>query len=136
MLNEKNVVHVAVGVILNQEKKILIALRPTDTHQGGLWEFPGGKVEGEETVQEALQRELMEELGLEVLACRPLLEIYHDYSDKSVFLDVWWVDKFLGEPEGKEQQPIRWVDAADLGDYKFPQANIDIVRAVQSALLS
>ena len=101
-------VHVAVGVIVDQHNNILIALRPEDSHQGGLWEFPGGKVEQGEAVETALSRELYEELGLESISCRPLIEIRHDYTDKSVLLDVWWVDQFSGEAEGKEGQPIKW----------------------------
>lgn len=127
-------VHVAVGVIVNGERHILIALRPARSHQGGLWEFPGGKVEAGETVQTALQRELLEELGLTVDACRPLLEVCHDYGDKSVLLDVWWVEAFSGEPEGREGQPLRWVSAEALAGYDFPAANQPIVSAVVAAL--
>lgn len=126
--------HVAVGVILDHQQQILIALRPHDTHQGGLWEFPGGKVEAGEVVQQALNRELFEELGLTVRVCSPLIEIRHQYSDKAVFLDVWWVERFSGEPSGKEGQPIKWVSADDLSNYPFPEANQEIIVAVQNAL--
>ncbi len=128
-------VHVAVGVILDGQQNILIALRSEDSHQGGLWEFPGGKVESGESVETALSRELNEELGLESISCRPLIEIRHDYSDKSVLLDVWWVDGFSGQAEGKEGQPIEWVSAAALLDYSFPEANQPIIAAVQQSLL-
>jgi 8-oxo-dGTP diphosphatase len=127
-------VHVAVGVILDAHQHILIALRSTDSHQGGLWEFPGGKVEATENVEQALQRELFEELGLTVKHCRPCVEVQHDYADKSVLLNVWWVDQFSGQPEGREGQPIRWVAAKDLLDYEFPAANKAIISAVIAAL--
>ncbi len=128
-------VHVAVGVIVNSLGDILIARRASDAHQGGLWEFPGGKVEAGEGVREALARELHEELGIliELDSCRSLIEISHDYSDKVVLLDVWRVTQFRGEPEGREGQPLRWVSPQSLSDYAFPAANTAIVEAIQCA---
>lgn len=126
--------HVAVGVILDPQQQILIALRPQGAHQGGLWEFPGGKVEAGEMVQQTLNRELFEELGLTVDVCSPLIKIDHQYSEKAVLLDVWWVEQFCGEPFGKEGQPIKWVSAEDLSKYSFPDANRQIIVAVQDAL--
>ena len=82
-------IHVAAGVILNSEGQILLALRPKDKHKGGLWEFPGGKVEAGESVQQALARELLEEVSLTVVEAAPFLIIDHDYGDKQVTLDVW-----------------------------------------------
>jgi 8-oxo-dGTP diphosphatase len=129
-------VHVAVGVVLDKDQRILIARRAEHTHQGGLWEFPGGKVEPTETVQFALCRELKEELGIEsdLSSLRSLIEINHHYIDKSVLLDVWWVDSFSGTPQGLEGQPICWVKAAELRDYNFPEANQLIIKAVQKVL--
>lgn len=124
-------IHVAVGVIKNSQGQILIAKRADDAHQGGLWEFPGGKVEVGETLQQALVRELNEELAIEVTSCKPLIQIRHDYPDKSVLLDVCIVDDFVGEALGNEGQPIRWVESADLQRYEFPAANRVIVRAIQ-----
>lgn len=123
-------VHVAVAVITDGNGQILIARRPENVHQGGLWEFPGGKVEPGERLEQALQRELHEELGIELKACQPLLEIHHDYADKQVFLDVWRVTAFSGEAYGREQQPIRWVAAEALADYDFPAANQPILKAL------
>lgn len=125
-------VHVAVGVIFNSQGQILIARRHDDAHQGGLWEFPGGKVESDETVCDALARELHEELGINIQAssCKPLIEIRHDYSDKVVLLDVWTVFEFDGEASGKEGQPLRWVERSQLSDYDFPAANIAIIDAI------
>ena len=132
---QKIIIHVAVGVIVDANKRILISLRPDHVHQGGLWEFPGGKLETGESLQQALIRELSEELGLIATKIRPLIEIHHDYSDKSVLLDVCWVDQFEGLPEGKEGQAIRWVTAAELLQYAFPEANQPIIQAIQAALL-
>ena len=93
-------VHVAAAVIRGADGRVLIAKRPQDKHQGGLWEFPGGKVEEGEAVERALARELEEELGIRVEAARPLIQVQHDYPDKQVLLDVWEVSSFTGEPHG------------------------------------
>lgn len=128
------VVHVAVGVVVNHDQRILITRRAEGAHQGGLWEFPGGKVERGETVSHALARELEEELGIEVGPTEPLLEVQHDYGDKSVLLDVHLVRQFRGTAIGLEGQPLRWVHAHQLPDYAFPAANVPIVDAVAQLL--
>ena len=123
-------IHVAAGVILDSAGKVLLALRPQHKHKGGLWEFPGGKVEAGETVQHALARELREEINLVVEAAEPFLLIEHDYGDKQVTLDVWLVQRFSGEPHGSEGQQIAWVSLADLPRHQFPEANAGIVAAL------
>ncbi|TCK02984.1 Nudix family hydrolase [Marinobacterium mangrovicola] len=128
---EKRLIHVAAAVITDAADQILIAKRSSDKHQGGLWEFPGGKVEPGEPVQAALARELDEELGIQVKTARPLIRISHHYPDKSVLLDVWQVDGFAGKAHGREGQPVRWVSPAQLNDYEFPAANRPIVSAAQ-----
>jgi len=128
--------HVAVGVILDPAGNILISRRSADSHQGGLWEFPGGKVEAGESLPEALARELREELGIEIGRTSPLLEVRHDYSDKSVLLDVHVVWDFAGRAQGLERQPLAWVPPEDLGCYAFPAANEPIVTAVRDLLQS
>lgn len=125
-------VHVAVGVIVNSRGEVLLGLRHNKQHQGGLWEFPGGKVEADETVQQALARELLEEVHLQVSAANPLLKIHHNYGDKQVLLDVWTVEEFKGEAQGREGQPLRWVAITDLNQYQFPEANAPIVLAIQN----
>lgn len=130
-LHPPSIVHVAVGVIHNGSGEILIARRHGHLHQGGLWEFPGGKVEPGEPVEQALRRELREELAIAVEQASPLIKIAHDYGDKRVLLDVWRVDAFSGQPRGAESQPIRWVAQADLPNWKFPAANKPIVAAAR-----
>ncbi|MCW8853694.1 MAG: NUDIX domain-containing protein, partial [Gammaproteobacteria bacterium] len=98
----KKYVHVAVALIVNKNNEVLIALRPEHVHQGGLWEFPGGKVEANESVYDALLRESKEELNVYIEHAEPYLQIRHDYTDKSVLLDVWKVKQFSGEPHGVE----------------------------------
>ena len=127
-------VHVAVGVILDAERNVLIARRALHTHQGGLWEFPGGKVEIGESPLDALTRELREELGIVVGRTSALLEVRHDYGDKSVLLDVHVVWEFSGEARALEGQPMAWVAPTELGGYSFPAANMPIVAAIARLL--
>ncbi len=124
-------VHVAVGVINDEQGRILISKRPQHVHQGGLWEFPGGKVEAGEIIQHALVRELHEELGLSHPVCEPLISISHQYEDKHVLLDVWKVTHFQGLAHGREGQDVRWVDQCQLTQYTFPAANLPIIKALQ-----
>jgi len=123
-------VHVAVGVIEDPQGRILIARRPDHVHQGGMWEFPGGKVDEGEDVITALRRELREEIGIDVKTTSPLLTITHDYGDKQVLLDVHRVTSFQGEPHGLEGQPVRWVNRDEIRKYTFPEANRGIINAV------
>ncbi len=124
-------IHVAAAVIYNATKEhILLAKRPDDKHQGGKWEFPGGKVEQQESVQEALARELAEEIGIQVTQAEPLIQIHYDYSDKAVLLDIWQVTAFTGRPQGVEGQEIKWVSKTTLNDYQFPAANLPILQAI------
>jgi 8-oxo-dGTP diphosphatase len=120
-------VRVAVAVIVGGDGEILITRRHAHAHQGGLWEFPGGKFEADESIGEALQRELREEIGIRVRAHEPLLIIEHDYGDKHVVLDVHRVTGFEGEPAALEGQGMRWVRVDELSNYSFPAANARIV---------
>lgn len=126
-----DLVHVAVGVIEGADGRILIAQRPKQSHQGGLWEFPGGKLAVGENVHQALVRELREELAIETLASEPLIQIQHDYGDKKVLLDVRRVTRFTGEARGAEGQPLKWVEISQLKNYAFPAANRPIITALR-----
>ena len=88
---------VAVGVVKNAKGEILISLRDESLHQGGLWEFPGGKIESGETAEQALTRELNEELAITVIAATPLITIRHQYPDLAVQLNVFLVEHFSGD---------------------------------------
>lgn len=121
------VVRVAVGIIRDSAGAVLIARRPDRAHQGGLWEFPGGKMEGSETAEAALRRELREELGIDVQSAEPWLQVRHAYTDKTVLLDVWLVTAYRGEPHGREGQPLLWVRPTDMETLAFPAADAPIV---------
>jgi len=124
------VVHVAVGVIVRQQQ-IFLTKRHAHVHQGGKWEFPGGKLESDETIAQALFRELKEEVAIEVLSCQPLLKIEHDYGDKKVLLDVFVVDNFSGEPSAQEGQQDNWFSFEQLKALDFPEANVAIITALE-----
>jgi len=125
------VVQVAVAIILNQDHEVLIALRPNTAHQGGLWEFPGGKLETGESIEDALKRELLEELDISLLESQLFKTIQYQYPDKAVILNIHIVSSFSGEPKGVEGQPIQWKSIDQLKVENFPAANRCIVHALQ-----
>ena len=120
-------VTVAVGILIDDAGRVLVTRRAPDAHQGGLWEFPGGKVEADETLLEALTRELREELGVSVEAAEALMALEHDYGDKQVRLDVHRVTRWSGEPRGLEGQPLAWQRSEQLRKWTFPAANRSIL---------
>ncbi len=129
-IDNKEWLHVVAAVILNEsEDSVLLACRPKNKHQGGKWEFPGGKVEPAEAVPVALQRELDEELGIDAALeqMSSYIEIRHCYPDKNIFLDVWLVKAFSGTPYGREGQEVRWFAKQELADLDFPAANAPIL---------
>lgn len=122
---------VAVAVIIDDQQRVCISQRADHVHQGGLWEFPGGKVEAGESASEALRREIHEELGLAILNQRPLITIRHHYPDKSVCLHVFLVKSYEGIATGRENQPVEWVPVDQLHKFPFPEANSPIIKTVQ-----
>jgi 8-oxo-dGTP diphosphatase len=124
---------VVAGVIRDQRDRVLIAKRPDHIHQGGLWEFPGGKIEAGETQRQALEREIKEELDLDLApdGLCPLIAIAHDYPDRRVRLYVWTATEFRGEARGMLGQEIQWVMAEELPSFAFPAANRPIVAAAR-----
>ncbi len=123
----KKSIHVAVGIVINNHNEVLIAKRPSNSHQGGLWEFPGGKVEAGEGVYDALVREFQEEVNIKILSSESFMEIHHDYGDKQVFLDVLLCKEYSGEAIGLEGQKVAWVMLSNLHEFQFPVANQAII---------
>ena len=121
----------AAGVLGNTRGEILVARRFDHAHQGGLWEFPGGKLESGEQVRAGLARELAEELGISVDSARPLIRVHHDYPDRSVLLDVWWVTGWHGRIHGREGQRLRWLTADALVGLPMPAADGPVVAALR-----
>ncbi len=123
--------HVVAAVVRDPEGRCLIAQRPRPKDHGGKWEFPGGKLEVGEMPVEALARELWEELGIQLQVAKPLIQVPYRYRQRAVWLDVWEVERFSGEPHGREGQPVRWVAPARLQAYAFPAANLPVLTALR-----
>jgi 8-oxo-dGTP diphosphatase len=123
---------VAIGIIFDQHRQVLITRRSLAATHPGYWEFPGGKLETGETAEAALHREILEEVGLRVLKRQFLGEISHNYDHHVVTLVVFLVEAFEGEPICSAQQiELRWVPLDKLGDFNFPEANDKIVAMIQ-----
>ncbi|MGH8610474.1 MAG: Nudix family hydrolase [Gammaproteobacteria bacterium] len=119
------------GVIVNERGEALVSKRKATAVHGGLWEFPGGKVESGELVTQALERELFEELGITIVSYRPFLQVQHVYQDREVFLDCWRVEQWRGIAHGREGQAIAWSRTADLDENTFPEATKPIITALR-----
>jgi len=128
-------IHVAAGAIQDSLGRILITKRHDHVHQGGLWEFPGGKLEPGETPEQGLARELFEELGIRVRTCRRLIRVHHDYGDRHVLLDVHRVSAYAGKPRGREGQPLAWVHPGDMDPRSFPAADRPIITSLRLPVL-
>lgn len=122
---------VAIGIVKNRQGKVLISLRHAFLHQGGLWEFPGGKIGVSETAEFALARELKEELNITVTASSPLIVVRHQYPELAVELRVFVVDQYTGVAGSREGQSIKWVTVDELDCYSFPAANQPIIAALR-----
>jgi len=114
---------IAVGLVFDDEGRLLIQRRPEDGLLGGLWEFPGGKQEDGESRRAACRRELREEVGIEVDVVDHFYTLSHAYSHFKITLHAFRCQIRAGEPQSNEGQPIRWVAVEALDDYAFPRAN-------------
>lgn len=121
---------IGVGVISNNQGQILIDRRLPVGLMAGLWEFPGGKVEINESVEACIERELREELGIDVMVGEHLITIDHQYSGFSLTLIVHHCRILKGEPQPLECAEVRWVSLSEIGDFKFPEANYQIIKAL------
>ncbi|TNE74630.1 A/G-specific adenine glycosylase [bacterium] len=119
--------HIGIGVIANHEGKILIAKRPDDKMLGGLWEFPGGKQEIGETIEETIIREFDEEIGVHIELHYPYPIIKHAYSHFKISLHSWKGILISGVPQAKESSEIKWIWPDELANYAFPKANRKLI---------
>ncbi|AXF77240.1 8-oxo-dGTP diphosphatase MutT [Erwinia tracheiphila] len=118
---------VAVGIIRDKQQNIFLAKRSAELHMGNMWEFPGGKIEPDETAEQALRRELLEETGIEVVNAVAWDTSEHSDAQLRVTLHFFIVEEWRGEPWGREGQPQRWVAQRELVANEFPPANIPVV---------
>ncbi|MDA0705507.1 MAG: 8-oxo-dGTP diphosphatase MutT [Proteobacteria bacterium] len=123
--------HVAAGILRNEAGQVLITERLCDGPYNGLWEFPGGKIRTGESPDDALRRELNEELGVDAITVAPFMNLSHTYPDRSVELEFFLVDEWRGEPSGLDGQRIRWVPVAELDIAELLPADGPIVIALQ-----
>ena len=123
---------IGVAVIWNDQGQILIDRRKQDGLLGGLWEFPGGKLEPGETVEACIHREIREELGIEIEVCESLITVDHTYSHFRVSLHVYHCRHLEGAPQPLACDEVRWVTLDQLEQFPFPKANVKIIAALKS----
>lgn len=126
MHGNEQIIDVAVAVIIRNQQ-VLLTYRSKQQDCGECWEFPGGKFEQGESLQQALRRECAEELGIQIELSQPWLSVQHAYAKYTVRLHICLVERFDGEPHGLEDQAMRWVPFDDLHRHQFPAANKVIV---------
>lgn len=117
----------AIGIILNEDKKILISKRPPQKKFANLWEFPGGKIEHHESAKEALIRELKEEIGIIPTNTEKFMSFQYDYPNYSVLLEIFLVYDFEGQESALENQSLAWVHHNELKNFTFLAANHEII---------
>lgn len=122
---------IGVAAIWNDQQQILIDRRRQDGLLGGLWEFPGGKLEPGETVEDCIKREILEELGIQIEVGEHLITIDHAYTHFNVTLIVHCCRHISGEPQPIECDEVRWVTLNELDQYPFPKANVEIINALR-----
>ena len=127
---------IGVAVIRDDRDLILIDRRLAKGLLGGFWEFPGGKIEGNETVQECIKREILEEIGIEIAVDSHLITSDHTYSHFRGNLQVYNCRYLSGEARAIECEEIRWVTIQELDNYTFPAANQEIIRALKDMVNS
>ena len=109
----------------------MITRRPAGRHLAGFWEFPGGKQESNESLEGCLEREIKEELGIEIKAESRFLSVQYEYETKRITLHVFQCTDLKGQPEALEGQETRWVLPKDLSLYDFPPPDFEIIGALQ-----
>ncbi|WP_245555450.1 A/G-specific adenine glycosylase [Baaleninema simplex] len=125
--------HIGVAVIVREDGKILIDRRPPKGLLGGMWEFPGGKIEPDESVTDCIRREIKEELDIDIEVGEHIITVEHAYTHFKVSLNVYRCRHLSGDPKPLECDEIRWVTLDELDEYPFPKANVKIIEALRQA---
>jgi 8-oxo-dGTP diphosphatase len=120
-------------LLQDPQGRLLLNQRPPGRPMAGDWECPGGKCEPGEQAWDALRRELDEELGIEVQAGERFLDLWHEYPDRRVHLDVWRIGRFRGVPFPREGQVLRWLTLDDIDSIRLLEADWPIVAALRQA---
>ena len=130
------VILVSAVALIDRDGRVLITQRPKGKSMEGLWEFPGGKIESGETPEDALVRELYEELGIETWSSclAPLTFASHGYSDFHLLMPLFACRKWDGTPTPKEGQNLKWVDVKNLKDFPMPPADIPLIAVLRDWL--
>ncbi|QQA42897.1 8-oxo-dGTP diphosphatase MutT [Pelagovum pacificum] len=125
----RKVVLVSAVALIDTDGRVLLAQRPEGKSLAGLWEFPGGKVEPGETPEEALIRELDEELGIDTWASclAPLTFASHGYDDFHLLMPLFACRKWKGTPQSREGQALKWARISELRDYPMPPADLPLI---------
>jgi mutator protein MutT len=131
-LKTKNLIEVSAGLVF-RDGKLLITQRPADAHLGGLWEFPGGKREANETFEQCLVRELKEELGIAVEVGEVLQSLTHQYADKTVYLQFFRCRWKEHEPRALGCPAFRWITREGLSQYEFPAADARLLEILRDS---
>lgn len=124
-------IHVVAGILLDGPR-VLLSERIGDSPFAGLWEFPGGKIDTGESAENALVRELEEELGIRALSWQAFMSLDHRYVDRHVQLQFFLVSAWSGVPRGLDGQKIRWASVASLDDRTLLPADAPVVEALKS----
>ena len=126
-------IHVVAAILWHPERsdRFLIAQRQKGKHLEDYWEFPGGKLEAGETPWPALKREIVEEIGVDLIDGSPFIRVYHRYPERNVLLDTWLVQGFHGEVTACEQQALKWIAVDEIENYRFPPADLPILDLIR-----
>lgn len=119
------------AAVIRQDGKILITKRPEGVHLEGMWEFPGGKRESRETLEDCMAREIKEELGIIVKVGKQILKVEHEYEEKTVDLNIFECVIIDGEPSPNEGQEMKWVNPGELSEYDFPPPDREIIELME-----
>lgn len=130
------IVTVSAAALIDTDGRILLAQRPEGKHMAGMWEFPGGKVEAGESPDDAVRREMMEELGVDLCehCIQPFTFITHEYDAFTLVLLLYIARRWEGIPEGKEGQALKWVYASEMKHLPMPPADVPLVAMLRDYL--